>query len=76
MIAEVNIFGVYVSAALFAAAIAAVFHILIRRFLQSIGFYRFVFHQNLFDVALFIILWGVMTLSMSTFATSLSTVLS
>lgn len=76
MIAEVNIFGVYVSTALFAAAIAAVLHIFVRRFLQSIGFYRFVAHQNLLDVALFIIIWGVITLSISTFATSLFTFLS
>lgn len=76
MIAEVNIFGVYISAGLFAAAIAGLLHIVVRRVLQSIGFYTFVAHQNLLDVSLFIILWGVISLSISTFAISLSTVLS
>ena len=76
MIAEINIFGIYISTGLFAAAIAGLLHIVVRRVLQSIGFYGFVAHQNLLDVALFIILWGVITLSISTFATSFSAFLS
>jgi hypothetical protein len=76
MIAEVNIFGVFISTGLFAAAIAGLLHFVVRRVLQSIGFYAFVAHQNLLDVSLFIILWGVITLSMSTLAISLFTVLS
>lgn len=75
MIAEVNFFGVYISTALFAAGIAAVLHIVVRRTLQSINFYRFVAHQNLLDVALFIILWGVMIFSISAFAEPLSSIL-
>lgn len=75
MITEVNIFGVYISTALFAATIAAILHIFTRKILQSIGFYRFVAHENLLDVALFIILWGALTFTMSVFADSLSTVL-
>jgi hypothetical protein len=71
MIAEVNIFGVFISTGLFAAGIAGLLHIVVRRVLLFIGFYAFVAHQNLLDVSLFIILWGV-----STFAISLSTVLS
>ncbi len=76
MIAEVNIFGVYISTGLFAAAIAGMLHIVVRKVLQSIGFYGFVAHQNLLDVSLFIILWGVITLSLSTFAAPLFTMLS
>ena len=75
MIAEVNILGVYISTALFSAAIAAGLHIITRKILQSIGFYRFVAHQNLLDVALFILLWGALTFTMSAFADSLSSVL-
>jgi hypothetical protein len=76
MIAEVNIFGVFISTGLFAAAIAGLLHFVVRRVLQSSGFYSFLAHQNLLDVSLFIILWGVITLSMSTLAISLFTVLS
>ena len=75
MIAEVNIFGVYISTALFTAAIAALLHIFTRKTLQYMGFYRFVAHQNLFDVALFMILWGVLALIMSTFAEPLFSIL-
>ena len=75
MIAEVNIFGIYISTALFAAAIAAILHIFTRKTLQSIGFYRFVAHQNLLDVALFIILWGVLIFTISVFAEPLSSIL-
>jgi hypothetical protein len=75
MIAEVNLFGVYISTALFTAAIAGVLHVGIRRVLQSVGFYRFVAHQNLLDVALFFILWGAIVLTMSVFSTPLSTIL-
>jgi len=75
MIAEVNVFGVYISSGLFAAILAGLIHLGLRRVLQTVGFYRFVAHQNLFDVALFIILWGVIALTMSTFTTTLSTIL-
>ncbi|MFI4919956.1 MAG: DUF1656 domain-containing protein [Legionellales bacterium] len=68
MIAEVNIFGVFISTALFTAGIAGLLHVLFRRLLQQVGFYRFVAHQNLLDISLFVILWGVIALTMSTFA--------
>ncbi len=75
MIAEVNFFGVYISTALFAAAIAALLHIVVRRTLQTFNVYRFVAHQNLLDVALFIILWGALIFAMSAFAEPLSSIL-
>ncbi len=75
MIAEVNVFGVYISSGLFAAILAGLIHLGLRRVLQTAGFYRFVAHQNLFDVALFMIIWGVIALTMSTFATALSKLL-
>ena len=57
--AEVNLSGVYFSAALAAAALAVVAFLLVRRILGRIGFYRHTWHPNLVDVALFIILWGL-----------------
>lgn len=76
MIAEINFFGIYISTSLFAAAIAALLHIFTRKTLQSIGFYRFVAHQNLLDVALFIILWGALIFMISAFAEPLFSFLS
>ena len=55
---EINIGGVYVPAALVWAGAAFVVSILIERFLGWTGFYRLVWHRALFDLALFVILWG------------------
>jgi len=55
---ETNIGGVYVPAALVWAGAAFVVSILIERILGRMGFYRLVWHRALFDLALFVILWG------------------
>jgi len=38
MIAEVNVFGVYISSGLFAAMLAGLIHLGLRRLLQTVGF--------------------------------------
>jgi len=58
MIAEINFFGVYISSALFSAVIALLLHLLLRHLLHRTSFYRYVFHHNLVDMALFMIVWG------------------
>jgi hypothetical protein len=56
---EVNLGGVYLPAALAWAGIAFVFSTVISWTLSRIGFYALVWHRALFDVSLFVILWGV-----------------
>ena len=61
MIGEFDIYGVYFPAFAVFAAIALLLQLVINRFLRSIGFYRWVWHRALFDLAVYVILLGVVT---------------
>ncbi len=61
MIGEFDIYGVYFPAFAVFAAIAFLLQILIKRPLDAIGFYRLVWHRALFDLAIYVILLGVVT---------------
>ena len=58
MRAELDINGVFVSALLVFAVAAWFLTTLATRALSWAGFYRFVWHRALFDLALFIVIWG------------------
>jgi hypothetical protein len=58
---ELNFGGVFVPAALIWAAAAFVLSSLIGRALSRTGFYALVWHRALFDVSLFVILWGAIS---------------
>lgn len=58
MIGELNIHGVFVPALLVWALVALVASVLLRRVLRRLGFYRWVWHPALFDVAVFVVLVG------------------
>lgn len=55
---EIDIGGVYVPAPLIWAGAAFVLCVIVERALGRFGFYRLVWHRALFDLALFVILWG------------------
>ena len=59
MIAEFDVAGVFIPAALITAAMGYVAALILRRVMAICGLYRFVWHPGLFDVALFVVLWGV-----------------
>jgi protein AaeX len=61
VIGEFDIYGVYFPAFAVFAAIALLLQFVINRFLRAIGFYRWVWHRALFDLAIYIILLGVVT---------------
>ena len=61
MIGEFDIYGVYFPAFAVFAAIAFLLQILIIRPLNAVGFYRLVWHRALFDLAMYVILLGVVT---------------
>lgn len=61
MIGEFDIYGVYVPLFIVAAAIAFVLQLAVRRLLDQLGVYRFVWHRPLFDIAIYVILLGVVT---------------
>ena len=56
---EVSLGGVYLPGALVWAGIAFLFSTAISWTLSRTGFYALVWHRALFDVSLFVILWGV-----------------
>jgi hypothetical protein len=59
VIAEFDIYGVFVPALLIFAVVALLLTLVLTRLLEAIGFYRFVWHRPLFDLALGVILFGV-----------------
>ena len=62
MIGEFDIYGVYFPAFAVFAAIALLLQVVvINRLLDALGFYRLVWHRALFDLALYVILLGVVT---------------
>ena len=62
MIGEFDIYGVYFPAFAVFAAIALLLQIfVINRILRAGGFYRWVWHRALFDLAIYVILLGVVT---------------
>ncbi|HEU4698775.1 MAG TPA: DUF1656 domain-containing protein [Gemmatimonadales bacterium] len=62
MTGDISLFGVFVPALLVAALGAAVAQFVLRRVLARVGFYRHVWHRTLVDVALYIILLGLLVL--------------
>lgn len=58
MLADINLFGVFVDVR-FATAVAALLLVMpVRRLLGALGAYRVVWHPALVDLALFVLLWG------------------
>jgi hypothetical protein len=62
VIGEFDIYGVYFPAFAVFAAIALLLQVfVINRLLNAVGFYRVVWHRALFDLAVYVILLGVVT---------------
>ncbi|HXB79984.1 MAG TPA: DUF1656 domain-containing protein [Bradyrhizobium sp.] len=62
MIGEFDIYGVYFPAFAVFAAIALLLQVVvINRLLDALGFYRLVWHRALFDLAIYVILLGIVT---------------
>ncbi|SEQ43360.1 Protein of unknown function [Faunimonas pinastri] len=62
MIAELDIYGVFIPPLLLFALIAYFLTVPVRWGLSRIGFYRLVWHRPLFDLAMFVILLGIVVL--------------
>jgi hypothetical protein len=58
MIGEFDLGGVFAPALMLWAVVAIAVSLPVRRLLLWSGFYRFVWHRGLFDIALVILLWG------------------
>jgi protein AaeX len=66
VIGEFDIYGVYFPAFAVFAAIAFVLQLAIRRLLEAFGLYRFFWHRELFDVAIYVILLAAVTAAAAT----------
>jgi hypothetical protein len=63
MIAEFDVFGVFVPVLLVWTMLALAICWAVRRLLVAVGFYRLVWHRPLFDVALLVIILAGVTLA-------------
>jgi hypothetical protein len=63
VIGELDIYGVYFPIFVVFAAIAFVLMLVLRRVLDAFAFYRFVWHRPLFDLAVYVILLGAVTVA-------------
>jgi protein AaeX len=63
VIGEFDIYGVYFPAFAIFAAIAFLLQVVVKRLLGAFGFYRLVWHRALFDLAIYVILLGVVTVA-------------
>jgi hypothetical protein len=59
---DINVYGVYLPALFAWASIAFAISVPVRRGLAWSGFYRFVWRRALFDVALYVVLLGIVVL--------------
>ena len=67
MTEEINIGGgVFIPGLMLWALVGLLLSIPVRWLLNETGFYRLVWHRGLFDICLFIILWGGMAALAST----------
>jgi Protein of unknown function (DUF1656) len=58
MIAEVDLYGVFVPSLLLSVGAALPLTAALRRLLRWFGFYRFVWHRPLFDLSLLVMMVG------------------
>jgi protein AaeX len=61
VIGELDIYGVYVPIFVVVATVAFLLQILLKRVLDACGLYRFLWHRALFDLAIYVILLGLVT---------------
>jgi hypothetical protein len=66
VIGEFDIYGVYFPAFAVFAAIAFIIQIALKRLLDVYSVYRFVWHRALFDLAIYVILLGLVTAAAAT----------
>lgn len=59
MTGELDLYGVFVPSLAAGMLIAFLASLLLRRLLARLGFYRLVWHRPLFDLALYVVLLGV-----------------
>ena len=67
MIADVNLFGMFIDVGLATALLAIAALAMLHRVLAAAGIYRWVWHPPLFNLALFAVLWLAMAFAAARF---------
>lgn len=62
MIGEIDIYGVFLPAVLVLMLVSYVVSLCITKLFARVGFYRFVWHRSIFDLAIFVIVLGVVVI--------------
>jgi hypothetical protein len=62
MIGEIDIFGIFVPAVLVLMLIAYLLSLAVRMVFGRIGLYRFVWHRSVFDLAVYVMLLGIVVI--------------
>jgi len=61
MIQEYTMHGVFIAAAPLTAVVAFLIALVLHRVLIALKFYRWVWHPVLFDTAMFVLVWALIT---------------
>ncbi|HVX35048.1 MAG TPA: DUF1656 domain-containing protein [Hyphomicrobium sp.] len=59
---ELDIYGVFIPTLLAWAIVGFVVSLFVRRLLAKLGFYKYVWHRPLFDIALLVVLIGTVVM--------------
>jgi hypothetical protein len=62
MIGEIDIFGIFVPAVLVLMLITYLLSLAVRMVFGRIGLYRFVWHRSVFDLAVYVMLLGIVVI--------------
>ena len=62
MIGEIDIFGIFVPAVLVLMLIAYLLSLAVRMVFGRIGLYRLVWHRSVFDLAVYVMLLGIVVI--------------
>jgi hypothetical protein len=64
VIRDINIYGVYLPGTMVAATAALLLHRAVRRLLLAAGLYKLVWHPALFDTAIFVSIFSLISLNL------------
>ncbi|MFK4441680.1 undecaprenyl pyrophosphate phosphatase UppP [Caballeronia udeis] len=62
MIGEIDIYGVYLPAVLVLMLVSYLFCLIVTRVFARVGLYRFIWHRSIFDLAIYVIVLGVVVI--------------
>jgi len=62
MIGEIDIYGVFLPAVLVLMLVSYLFCLVITRVFARVGLYRFVWHRSIFDLAVYVIVLGIVVI--------------